>query len=182
MGSPSPLKRFSAVIELVSASGVEALNPCVVVPDRIVTALRTESGRNQALPVRGTLEGAPFKANVMRYLGAWRLYLNGSMRKAAGVDTGDWVRVGLRHDPVLRRERTPAAFTAALARDRRAKAAFAALRPSRRKEIRRYLGNLKREETLRTNIAKVLHYLRGTGRAAPPVWLHYDNKKRVRRP
>lgn len=174
-------KRFSAVIVLVRGAGPKAINPCVRVPAAIVTALRAESGRNQALPVRGTLQGKSFKANVVRYLGAWRLYLNGIMRRRAGVDTGDRVEVTLRHDPVPRREKTPRAFTAALARDRKAKAAFEALAPSRRKDIRRYLGNLKREATLRMNIDKVLHYLRGTGRAAPPVWLHYD-KKQVRRP
>src|SRR5690242_16183273 len=177
MAKAAPVKRFSAVIVLVRNAAPKAINPCVVVPAAIVAALRAESGRNQALPVRGTLEGTPFKANVVRYLGAWRLYLNGSMRVRAGADSGDRVTVTLRHDPVPRRQPAPKAFTAALARDRRAKAAFAALAPSRRKDIRRYLGNLKREETLRRNIAKVLHYLRGTGRATPPVWLHYEKKK-----
>lgn len=177
MANPVPMRRFSAVIVLVRSAGPKAINPCVVVPGRIVAALRKESGRNQALPVRGTLQGKAFKANVVRYLGAWRLYLNGTMRKDAGADTGDRVTVALCHDPVPRRERTPRAFTAALARDRRAKAAFAALAPSRRKDIRRYLGNLKREETLRRNIAKVLHYLRGAPGGTPPVWLHYEKKK-----
>ena len=180
MASPAPLKRFSAVIVLVRSAGPKAINPCVLVPAVIVVALRRESGRNQSLPVRGTLQGKPFKANVVRYLGAWRLYLNGTMRKAAGVDTGDRVSVALRHDPVPRREPVPAPFAAALAQDRKAKAAFDALAPSRRKEILRYLGKLKREDSLRWNVAKVLEYLRGTGRGAPPVWLHYEKKAQGR--
>lgn len=154
-------KRFSAVIVLVRNAAPKAINPCVVVPAAVVAALRAESGRNQALPVRGTLEGKPFKANVVRYLGAWRLYLNGVMRMSAGVDAGDRVSVVLRHDPVPRREKMPAAFAAALAREARARAAFQALAPSRRKELLRYLNNLKRDESLKRNISKMLRYLKG---------------------
>lgn len=176
MATPAPLKRFSAVIVTVRGATEATINPCVLVPAAIVAALRRESGRNQSLPVRGTLQGKPFKANVVRYLGAWRLYLNGTMRKAAGVDTGDRVKVTLRYDPVPRRERVPAALAAALVQDRKARAAFDALSPSHRKEILRYLGGLKREDSLRWNVAKVLEYLRGARHAGTPVWLHYEKK------
>ena len=173
--------RFSAVIMLVRGAGAEPINPCVRVPQRVVAALRAASGKNQALPVRGTLQGKPFRAHVVRYLGAWRLYLNGAMRRNAGADTGDRVSVALYHDAVPRRHKMPPGLAAALARNKRARAAFEALAPSRRKEILRYLGNLKREESLRRNTAKVLSYLTGSGRGAPPVWLHYEKPGRRRR-
>lgn len=181
MASRSLLMGFPAVVVLVSASGVEAVNPCVVVPARIVAALRRMSGKNQALPVRGTLQGKPFKANVVRYLGAWRLYLNGTMRKSAGVDVGQRVNVALRHDPKPRSTPMPPAFAAALSQDRRAKAAFEALAPSRRKELLRYLGFLKREESLKRNIGKMLKYLRGEETGASPTGLYRVEKTKTRR-
>jgi hypothetical protein len=33
--------------------------------------------------VKGRLEGVAFRANIVRYLGEWRLYLNTAMRAAA---------------------------------------------------------------------------------------------------
>ncbi|HEU5397844.1 MAG TPA: YdeI/OmpD-associated family protein [Gammaproteobacteria bacterium] len=172
MKSRIVLKRFSAVIVLVRAASPEAINPCVVVPAPIVAALRAESGKNQSLPVRVTVQGKPLKANVMRYLGAWRLYLNGTIRKAAGVDVGDRVRISLRHDPAPRREKMPKVFAAALARDAKARAAFEALAPSRRKELLRYLNNLKREESVQRNLAKMLRYLKGQQTGASPKGLY----------
>jgi len=172
MKSQLVLKRFSAVIVLIRAAGPEAINPCVEVPASIAAALRRESGKNQSLPVRATVQGRPFKANVMRFLGAWRLYLNGPVRKAAGVDTGDRVSVSLRHDPLPRREKMPKAFAAALARDPKARAAFQALALSRRKELLRYLNSLKREESVQRNVAKMLRYLKGQKTGSSPKGLY----------
>lgn len=172
MKSQAALKRFSAVIVLIRAAGPEAINPCVVVPASIVVALRAESGKNQSLPVRATVQGKPFRANVMRYLGAWRLYLNGTIRKATGVDTGDRVSVTLGHDPTPRREKVPKVFAAALARDAKARKAFQALVPSRQKELLRYLNNLKREESVQRNLSKMLRYLKGQKTGSSPKGLY----------
>ena len=165
-------RRFSAVVVMVRGAGPKPINPCVRVPTAVVAALRAESGKSQALPVRGTLQGKPFKANVVRYLGAWRLYLNGVMRKRAGVGPGDRVSVVLRHDPLPRREKVPPAFAKALAGDVRAQATFKALPPSRRKELLRYLNSLKREESLKRNIAKMMRYLKGLKTGASPKGLY----------
>jgi hypothetical protein len=113
------------------------------------------------IPVEGAVQGAAFKANVVRYAGLWRLYLNLAMRRAAGADVGDNVEVVLRWDSTPRRVAVPPAFAKALARDARARIAFEQLAPSRQKEIPRYLGQLKRAETLMRNIDKALRYLRG---------------------
>jgi hypothetical protein len=165
------LKRFTAKVVTVQGSLPETINPCVVVPADIVRALRSESKKNQSIPVTGTLQGKRFEANVVRYRGAWRLYLNGSMRKAAGVEPGDRAAVTLGFDPRQRTVPVPPAFARALAANRKAKAAFAALAPSRRKEILRYLGNLKREESLMRNVAKAVRSLCGARPETVPVAL-----------
>ena len=75
----------------------------------------------------------------------------------------------------------PPAFAAALSKDRRAKAAFEALAPSRRKELLRYLGFLKREESLKRNIGKMLKYLKGIEIEASPTGLYRREKTKTRR-
>ncbi len=165
------LKRFAAKVTTVQGALPEVINPCVDVPMGIVRKLQAESKKNQSIPVTGTLQGKLFKANLMRYRGAWRLYLNGAMRKAADVEVGDRATVVLAFDPKLRALRVPSAFTKALAANRKAKAAFDALAPSRRKEIVRYLGNLKREETLLRNVEKAVRSLCGARPETVPVAL-----------
>jgi hypothetical protein len=85
--------------------------------------------------LRGALNEAAFTATVVRYSGAWRLYLNGRMRKDAGVDVGDRVRVSLAYDPVPRLPPIPDELRAALVKDARAKAAWRLKPSSRRREV-----------------------------------------------
>ena len=109
----------------------------------------------------GTLQGQPFATTIVRFRGLWRLYLNTPMRRAAGVDVGDRVSVGVRLDSTTRSVPIPRAFKLALSKNKDAHAAFQQLRPSRQKEILRYLNNLKQPETLARNIEKTIRFLQG---------------------
>jgi hypothetical protein len=166
----------------VIGSTPRTINPCVVVPEKTVMALRAESGRNQSIPVQATLQGKPFKANVVRYRGAWQMYLNGVMRKAAGVDVGDRASVTLKFDAVPRLTPMPPALAKALKAQPRAKAEFDALSPSRRKELLRYLGNLKQAASLERNIGRMLRYLLGRKTDASPTGLYRVATPPRRRP
>lgn len=138
------------------------INPYVEVPDDILLKLQQDARKEKGpLPVRGTLQGKPFLANVVRYRGMWRLYLNTPMRQAANVDVGDQVTVGLQFDDAPRNVPAPRKFTVALSKNKQAKEAFERLAPSRQKEILRYLNSLKQPETLERNIQKVIKYLGG---------------------
>ncbi len=165
----------------VQGSLPEAINPCIVVPARIIAALKKESGKNQSIPVRASLQGKPFKANLVRYRGAWRLYFNGTIRKAADAQPGDRVTVTLVFDPRPRTVPVPAAFAKALVVNPKAKAAFEALAPSRRKELLRYLSNLKREESLMRNVSRTLRHLMGKKVDASPTGLYRPAKVRRRK-
>lgn len=154
------MSSFHATIELLG------INPFVALPPRRLEALFEAAGKERGpIPVRVELGGAVFRQNLVKYQGAWRLYLNTPMRKAAGKEVGDRVRLAVAFDPSPRVEPMPAHLRRALAKDARAKAAFAALVPSRRKEIQRYLGSAKTEATLERNVEKVIAYLKGE---APP--------------
>jgi hypothetical protein len=158
---PKPIKKFSAVVHAIRGSLPTTRNPCVDVPGSIVSRLQAESGKKQAIPVEFSLKGEVFKANIVRYLGDWRLYLNGPMLKSTGVAVGDKVSVTLRFDPVIRREPMHPALAKALAGDPAAKQAFFALPPSHQKEFLRYLNALKRADTLKLNIHRLMKYLAG---------------------
>lgn len=74
----------------------QGINPCVDGPAEVSQAF----GRRGHIPVTGTLNGHPITATlVSKGGGQHRLYINGAMRKQAGVDTGDQgpTRAGDRH-------------------------------------------------------------------------------------
>jgi uncharacterized protein YdeI (YjbR/CyaY-like superfamily) len=66
------------------------------------------------------------------------------MLKAAGVDVGDVANVEVEFDAKPREVLMPQQFAEALENNHVAMAAYQRLKPSRRKEILRYLGFLKR--------------------------------------
>ena len=139
--------RFTAVIHKVG------INPCVDVPAEASAAL----GRTGYVPVRGTLDGHAFRAGLVSLGGGrHRLFVNGVMRTAAGVDTGDSVEIALAVDPDPRELPVPDALREALDADPRASAAWEMLTPSRRKEILAYLNHLKHPTSVQRNVERAV--------------------------
>ena len=154
------MNSFSAKIYIISK-----INPVVDVPDNVLEAVFAQAGRSKGpIPVRGRLNGAEFTQTLIKYGGAWRLYLNGEMRRAAGIDTGDMAEVEIEFDPRPRSEPVPGRLAEALEADKTARAEFEKLPPSRQKEILRYLNSMKTEASLVKNVEKVIRHL--TGRPA----------------
>src|ERR1700677_1354939 len=70
----SGMKKFSAIIEIIGA------NPFVSLPVRVLSAVLREAGKDKGpIRVRGTINGDPYRQTLLRYKGAWRLYVNGFM-------------------------------------------------------------------------------------------------------
>lgn len=155
------MSAFSATIRLLG------VNPYVTVParerKRIFTASRREKG---PIPVRGRIDATPFRQTFVKYQGEWRLYLNTPVRRAAGKDVGDRVTVEVEFDPAPPKEPVPPALKRALQQHAGAREAFAALPPSRRKEICRYINALKTEPSRERNIRAVIAHLSGESRSA----------------
>ena len=138
------------------------INPFMHVPEDVLNGLFKTSGKTKGpIPVRGTINGKRFKQTLVKYQGAWRLYINGEMRQAAGVDVGDQANIKIEFDPVPRKAVMSPKFEAALSKNEPAKNAFEKLAPSRRNEILRYLINMKTETSLERNIEKVIRHLSG---------------------
>jgi hypothetical protein len=145
---------FSATIHKLG------INPCVDVPEKIVTALLLLANRkNTPVQVKCDLNGADFDANVVRYMGNWRLYLNTPVRKSARKDVGDRVTIKLSYDPTVRMPPTPEAFRQALWDDKEAQKAWR-LRPTpKRREILQSLNDKKTDAELARGIAETIELL-----------------------
>ena len=143
-------QNFSAVIYK------QGINPCVDVPVRVSQAFQ----RKGYIPVRGMLNKNPFKATLVPTgQGKYRLYINGVMRKQAGVAVGDKIRIELGLDPQLRTIPMPKAFEEALEQNPKARSEYKKLTPSRRKDILLYMNALKRPESLQKVIDRVMKSL-----------------------
>ncbi len=129
------------------------INPCVAVPEKVSVAF----AKKGYVPVAGRLNGFPIRATLVPLgNGRHRLYLNGEMRKGADVDRGDRVQIALKLDPQPRTVPVPAEFVRALEKNRRAKAADEGLAPSKWKEFLLYLNWLKRPETRKRIVEKII--------------------------
>jgi len=150
------MKSFSAKILKIG------INPYVLLPDDILNYLFKKAGKDKGhIPVYIIVNRQKFIQHLVKYSGKWRLYLNTPMRKAALKDVGDIIAVKIDYDAQERTTPMNTKFQEALNKNIQAKEAFDKLPPSRRKEIQRYLNNLKTEESLDKNIQRAINSLVG---------------------
>lgn len=131
--------------------------PVVVLHPDQVTAVGQGAKR---FPVRATVNGYTWRTSVFRMGGEFMVGLNRDVRKGAGVDVGDRVKVELVLDQAPREVAPPGVLVAALARDKRARTAFDTLSYTRRKEYAQWIREAKRPETRERRLARLLEQLR----------------------
>lgn len=144
-------------------------NPFVYVSAARAKAIKPDW--RKPLPVLVRINGEPKKKawgiNMMPIgKGDFYLYLHGDVRRASGTKVGDKVRVEVQFDTAYRNgpvHPMPAWFRIPLSRDAKAKKAWDALIPSRKKEILRYFSWLKSAEARERNVTKALKVLSGQG-------------------
>jgi hypothetical protein len=151
---------FRAVIE------IRGINPFVRVDSTKAEALKP--GWRRPLPVLVRINGkpaVPWRVNMMPTGdGDFYLYLHDSVRKESGTVLGDWVRVEIDFDVSYRngpQHDMPQWFEEALNGNPRAGRSWAALTPSRKKEILRYFSQLVSAEARARNLAKAIFVLSG---------------------
>ena len=143
---------FKAVIDKVG------VNPCVAVPKSISQTFNQRA----YIPVELDLLGSKYVANLVPVgHGNYRLYLNGLMLKSTGWQVGEKAEIKLRYDPEPRIEPVPPALLKAFKSHPKAEATFSAATASRRKEISRYINNLKSAVAVERNVKKVIAALEG---------------------
>jgi hypothetical protein len=148
--------RFKARIEMIG------VNPFVFLPDEALQEIFAQSGKNKGrIPVKMKIDGHAFVQTLVKWSGAWRLYLNTPMRKAAHKEVGDEADFEIAYDPVGRVFPVHPKLAGALQDNEQARSVFESLPPSRQQEIIRYIGSLKTEAALDRNVARVIRFLLG---------------------
>jgi uncharacterized protein YdeI (YjbR/CyaY-like superfamily) len=148
------MKSFSAKIHIIG------INPYVLLPSSILKYIFQKAGKDKgAIPVKIKIGGKDFIQNLVKYSGKWRLYLNMPMRKVAGKDVGDTIKIEIDFDAKERTIPMHPKLRRAFNDNSDAKNAFNNLSPSRQKEILRYINYLKSEESVDKNIQKIIGHL-----------------------
>ncbi|SCY64763.1 YdeI/OmpD-associated family protein [Flavobacterium caeni] len=152
---------FSAQIEIIG------INPYVLVPEAILQSIFESAGKDKGpIPINGSVNGKPYTQTLVKYGGAWRLYINMVMLENSPKRIGETIEVTVAFDPVARTIEMHPMLRAALAKNKKAKVVFDGLTPSRQKEIVRYISHLKTEEKIKENVAKAIDFLLGKVRFA----------------
>ena len=139
--------KFRAKIEIIG------VNPFVFLPEDVLNEVFNQANKNTGkIPVRMKIDGYEFTQTLIKWQGAWRLYLNMPMRKAAQKDVGDSADFEIIYDPIKRTFPIHPKFMKALNKNKQAKDIFDSLRPSLQLEINRYLDTLKTEEAVDRNV------------------------------
>jgi len=152
-------RRFTAALEIIG------INPFVSLPEPILEAIFAQAGKRKGpIAVHGTVNGVAYRQSLVRYRGAWRLYVNTAMLKNSPRRVGERLRLTIAHDVVGRPAPVSPEFDRALAANPAAKAVFDGLRASRQREIVRYVASLKSPASVARSIERALAFLTGHGR------------------
>lgn len=153
------MNKFKAEIEIIG------VNPFVFLPDKVLTALFKQAGKDKGpIPIRGSINNNPYKQTLVKFRGAWRLYINTTMLKNSPKRIGEIIELIVEFDLSDRTIKVPSKFIKALNENNMANEVFQNLRPSLQLEIVRYIANLKTEESIDRNVIKAIRFLLGEGR------------------
>ncbi|MBK8565243.1 MAG: YdeI/OmpD-associated family protein [Saprospiraceae bacterium] len=150
---------FQATIDIIVG------NPFVLLPEEVLAGLLAQAGQHKGkVPIKGTINGKPYRQTLVKYAGAWRLYINMVMLKDSPRRVGEKVEVSIEYDPEDRSIPIHQKLQTALDENPVAKAKFESLSPSRQLEIVRYIAHLKSEESVERNVARAIGFLKGEER------------------
>jgi hypothetical protein len=155
------MKKFKAEIKIIG------INPYVSLSKKVLLDIFRQAEKDRGpIPIKGTVNGKPYKQTLMKFKGEWRLYINTTILKDSPKRIGEKIELSVEFDPVKRTITPHPELVKALKANKEAKAVFDKLIPSRKHEIVRYIANLKSEESIHRNIDKVIDFLLGKSRFA----------------
>jgi bacteriocin resistance YdeI/OmpD-like protein/uncharacterized protein DUF1905 len=141
--------------ELLAARGG---GHAIAVEEALVTSL----GARHMSRVAGTINGHPFRSNVVKMGGGFLLGVHKANVEALGVKPGDRVAVVMSLDAEPRGDDTPPGILAeALRQDPVAAATWEKLAPSHRREYVGYIKDAKKEETRERRVKRTVDELAG---------------------
>jgi hypothetical protein len=148
-----PEKKLQFQVKLVgqeksSATGFYA-------PLEVIEAFGTKA----RVPVRGTINGFPFRSSLMPMGGQHCMAVNKTMRDGAKVKAGDLVEVVIERDVEERTVEAPAELKKELAKSKAARERWETLAFTIKKEMARSITEAKQQETKKRRLAKVMDVL-----------------------
>jgi hypothetical protein len=112
------------------------------------------------VPVRGTINGFPFRTSLMPMGGCHGMAVNKTIRARAGVEAGDTVGVVMERDEAERVVEVPPLLKKELAKSKTAQANWQKLSFTNQKEIALSIRGAKQEETRLRRLAKAMDILK----------------------
>ena len=148
-----PAKRFRVVLEKHEQSEATGI--------RVPFDVQKVFGTRARVPVRGTINGFPFRSSIFPMGGEGSHYMavNRETREGAGAKGGETVSVVMERDDEPRTIEPPADFLRALRADRAARETWERLSYTHRKEHVRAVEEAKRPETRARRIEKSISML-----------------------
>ncbi len=144
--------RFRVKLEGVERSVGAWLNAPFDVPKKFGTRAR--------VPVRGTINGFPFRSSLMPMGGCHGMAVNRAMREGANAQAGDVVEVVLERDNEARTVEAPPELKKELAKSKKARERWDELAFTHKKEMAASISGAKQEETKKRRLAKVMQVLK----------------------
>ena len=144
--------RFQAKIQGKEAGVVAAIAPPVDVAEYFGTRAR--------VPIRGTINGFPFRSSLMPMGGFHLMPVNKTLRDGAGVKPGDLVDMVMERDQYERTVEAPPDLERELAKSKKARDRWDGLAFTHKKEMANSISGAKQEETRQRRLAKVMQVLK----------------------
>jgi hypothetical protein len=144
--------KFTVKLEGKEGSSVAWLNA----PFDVVKVFGTRA----RVPVRGTINGFPFRSSLMPMGGCHGMAVNKTMRAGAKAEAGDMVSVVMERDEAERIVAVPPLLKKKLAKSKTAHANWQKLSFTNQKEIALSITGAKQEETRLRRLAKAMDILK----------------------
>ncbi len=144
--------KFKVRIEGKEAGVVAAITP----PFDVVEAFGTRA----RVPIRGTINGFPFRSSLMPMGGCHMMPVRKTLRDGAGVNPGDVVSVVMERDEAERIVEAPALLKKELEKNKTVRANWEKLSFTAKKEIALSITSAKQEETRSRRLAKAVAILK----------------------
>jgi uncharacterized protein DUF1905/bacteriocin resistance YdeI/OmpD-like protein len=141
----------------VKLAGREGTEISAIVPPFDVAEVFGTRGR---VPVKGTVNGAPYRSSLMNMGEGHMMVVNAELRAAAKCKAGDTVEVVMERDEVERNVEVPAYLLKIIENDVKAAEFWQRLSFTHKKEYVREIEGAKRPETRERRIAAMMDALR----------------------
>jgi Domain of unknown function (DUF1905)/Bacteriocin-protection, YdeI or OmpD-Associated len=149
---PEKKLRFRAKIQGREAGVVAAIAPPVDVIEYFGTRAR--------VPIRGTINGFPFRSSLMPCGNARMMPVNKTLCQSAGVQPGDIVDVVMERDAEERTVDAPPELKKEMAKSKAALKRWDRLAFTHKKEMAISISGAKKEETKKRRLAMVMQILK----------------------